>query len=77
MVSPRLITSEPRLLNLLDEFLKSQPRTLVMKDGLLEIGLAFGMDLMRHVRARENIITVLGNIILVEGFGRAIKAIGA
>jgi len=72
---PRFITSEPRFLNWLDEFLKEQPRTLVLKDGLLEIGLGFGKDLMRHVRARENIISVLGNIILVEGFGRAIKAV--
>ena len=72
---PRLISSEPRFLNLLDEFLKKQPHVFVTEDGLLEIGLSFGKDLMKYVRARQNIVSVLGNIILVEGFGRAIKVV--
>lgn len=60
---PRLISSEPRFLNLLDEFLAEAG---IPKEGFLGMGLAFMQDLCKFMRNRDVIISTLGSILLSE-----------
>ena len=64
---PRLISDEPTLLNLIDDF--------VPKTGLGKIAVSFSKDLMKNVRNRENIISSLGFIIRVNAIDAILKKI--
>ncbi|MCK4434463.1 hypothetical protein KAU92_03145 [Candidatus Bathyarchaeota archaeon] len=63
---PRLISDEPTLLNLLDDFLP--------KKGL-RIAIPFAKDLMRNVRDRQNLVESLGFIVRINAIDAILKKI--
>ena len=64
---PRLISDEPTLLNLIDDF--------VPEVGLRKVAIPFLKDLSRNIRNRENIISSLGFIIRVNAFDAILKKV--
>ena len=64
---PRLISDEPRLLNLIDDFL---PKT-----DLGKIAIPFAKDLMKNVRNRQNLIDTLGFVVRINVFDAILKKI--